>query len=921
MADFNFGVLTPTPRVGVDGSALARVLDSALSATGEKERWEVTGDGFWRYLTPQGQPRRTQGWKLHVSATPASAETVLARSLTVLLDGCSPFKFANTTDHVAQLNARHAPRGNSGKFITIYPHSDEEAVRLADALHQATVGLAGPYILSDRPYVPGSLVHYRYGAFVEERRISNDGLYTWVIFDPDGNPVEDRRVGNYMPPTWAPCPFPDSGGYANSGTNGGDQGVLVGGRFLAQEAIRHVNKGGVYRAIDTLTGADAIIKEARPHVAADTAGKDVRDLLRAEARALETLGPLDVAPRMLMLFEHSEHLFLAEEAVPGVPLRQWVLDKIREGGWRRYVPGAMETANRLVELMAAAHRAGIIIRDFTPTNIMVLPDGQLRLIDLELAVVSGQREEAQTGSGTPGYSAPEQMAGAPAAIEADYYSLGATLCFVVMGSTPELLDDVPRGRPLGERLAEWLGIRRTPGLPAAIRALIPALMDDEPENRATTTQAMYALAAPRNAAGQLPQFHSPLGSSSADGPERVDVRLDDEQWQQAVDGIVGYLLASINPADDDLLWPENRGSGASDPCAVQLGAAGVVRVLTRCFELTGDQRLPEVIAIAVGWIARRLRPDLTRPPGLYVGEAGIAWSLYEAGRALNDHWLVERGLALADTLPVSSPHADITHGTAGIGLTFLHLWLRTGDEEFVQRASRSADTLIEVDRADPDGLIWGTPAAFDSRLAGGRYYGFAHGTAGVGYFLLAAALATGRSDCLKLAGEAGETLLAKATVAQGVALWGAGPGDITTAPYWCHGSAGIGGFLTRLHRATGDHRFDEAAHMSAQAVMENAWRGVLGQCHGLAGNGDFLLDMAEAGDGQRYEELAHQLARVIFASRAHRPSGVVFPGELGDLSATWAGGVSGILAFLLRLRYRSSRLWMVDSLLKQSHAS
>lgn len=238
MTDFNFSVLGPAPRVGVDGSALAQVLDSALSATGEKDRWEVTGDGFWRYLMRHGQSRRTQGWKLHVSATPASAETVLARSLSVLLSARSPFKFASTIDHVALLNARHTPRGHSGKFIPAYPHSDEEAVRLADALHQKTRGLAGPRILSDQPYVPMSLVHYRYGAFVEERRISNDGFYAWTILDPDGNPVEDRRVGQYLPPVWARCPFPQTRRNGAAPQNHKDQGVLVGDRFLTHEVIR-----------------------------------------------------------------------------------------------------------------------------------------------------------------------------------------------------------------------------------------------------------------------------------------------------------------------------------------------------------------------------------------------------------------------------------------------------------------------------------------------------------------------------------------------------------------------------------------------------------------------------------------------------------------------------------------------------------
>lgn len=425
MADFNFSVFSPVAGNGAAESVLADVLESQLRDSSEGERWDVTDDGFWRSLTPRDAARRRQGWKLHVSATVISAQTVLARSLPVLLKGRSAFKFVSTTDHVARLNSRHTPRGHSGKFVTVYPDSDEEAARLAEALHQATAGLAGPRILSDRPYAAGSLVHYRYGAFVEQRRITNDGLYTWVIFDPNGNPVEDRRAGQYLPPTWVRSPFPkvEEGGTANAKASGG--GVLIKDRFLVQQAIRHTNKGGIYRAVDHTTGAAAVIKEARPHVASDHDGTDVRDQLRAEARALEKAGPAGLAPELLMTFVESDHFFLAEEFVPGTTLRQWVLDRIHDGGWRRMVPQSLAMIESLVALMDAAHRAGLILRDFNPNNIMVRPDGELRLVDLELAVFAEEQTHEQAGAGTPGYAAPEQMAGKPTSMEADYYSLGA----------------------------------------------------------------------------------------------------------------------------------------------------------------------------------------------------------------------------------------------------------------------------------------------------------------------------------------------------------------------------------------------------------------------------------------------------------------------------------------------------------------
>jgi hypothetical protein len=931
--NFNFSVFTGERQTSTDFSELGEVLDSALRSLGETDRWDVSTDSFWCRVTPNKQLGQSQGWKLHLSATVSSAEVVLARALPVLLKGSSAFKFANTLEHVTQLNARHAPRGHSGKFITIYPESDEEAVRLAEVLHETTAGLAGPRILSDRPYAPGSLVHYRYGAFVEKRRISNDGFYSWVIFDPDGNPVEDRRGSTFQPPSWALCPFPiakDNGPKENdpqengaAATHADGRGVLVGDRFLVRAAIRHANKGGVYRAVDTDSGAEVVLKEARPHVAADGSGKDVCDLLRAEAQALEKVSPVGVAPRLLKLFEQSQHVFLAEELVPGVALRQWVLDGIRNGGWCRQMPRALETAGRVAELMDVVHQAGLILRDFNPNNIMVRPDGELRLIDLESAVMAethnAETHNAEThNAGTPGFGAPEQLAGARPAVEADYYSLGATICFIITGAAPYFLADRPKTRPLRERVADWLAVQgEAIDLPAEVYTLILGLMDDEPKRRWTTSAARNALAAAQQAQQQPPRRQA----GPDNGLDSTNDRLGDNQWQEAVDGCVGYLLAAMNPADHERLWPASCAPEVPDPCILQLGAAGVVGVLTRYFELTGDQRLPEAITTAGRWITRRVAVDAKRPPGLYYGAAGTAWSLYEAGCAVGDHRLVEQALTLADTLPVSSENPDLTHGTAGIGLTFLHLWLRTNDEKFAERAGKAADELIASASEKSSGISWGTPATFESRLAGRRYHGFAHGTAGVGYFLLAMALATGRSDCLELANRAGETLLTNASITQGAALWGAGPGDDPTAPYWCHGSAGIGSFLTRLHRTTGDDRYAKMADLSAHAVMGNSWSGVLGQCHGLAGNGDFLLDMAEGDSDRPYEVMAHQLARLIFAHRAYRDGWVVFPDERGELSSTWGGGVSGILAFFLRLRHRSPRLWMVDSLLERSHRS
>ncbi|MFH9958176.1 class IV lanthionine synthetase LanL [Streptomyces roseolus] len=887
---------------------LEDLLHRALIATDTGERWTTGSDDMWCRVTPLDGEQRPQGWKLHVSATAASAPAVLLKSLEVLLPDSSGFKFARSLERVGALNSRATPRGSSGKFLTVYPRSDADAARLAAELHRATAGLAGPRILSDQQYAADSLVHYRYGAFVGRRRLSDDGLLVWYFEDPDGNPVEDRRTGRYTPPEWAVSPFPAPAHVPSPAPPpAAPDPVVVGGRFAVREAIRHTNKGGVYRGSDVRTGAPVVIKETRPHVEADASGSDVRDWLRAEARTLEKLRGSGLAPEPLALFEHGGHLFLAQEEVPGVPLRTWVAERFRDAGGERYGAEATAQVARLVDLVAEAHAHGCVLRDFTPGNVMVRPDGELRLIDLELAVLADDAA-LPTRVGTPGFSAPERLVDAPVSPTADYYSLGATVCFVLAGKVPNLLAEEPQDRPVEERLAEWLdACLVSVRLPDGMRELILGLMRDDPDARWDPARAREALA--RMATGPAAPASRP--SSPGSTPSAAPAAAGGDAIGTAVEGIVRHLVDTMTPDDDRRLWPVSTLAGETDPCTVQQGAAGVLAVLTRYFELTGDPRLPGPLAAAGRWIADRTDPRSARP-GLHFGTGGTAWALYEAGRAVEDGALVDHALALAVAPQERTPSHDITHGTAGSGMARAHLWRRTGDPRLAALVGEAADRLAEAARREATGVSWPVPAEAVAQEAGKRYLGFAHGSSGIGCFLLAAASVTGRPVHRELAVAAGEHLVAHAVDVGGAAQWPAQTGDVPTAPYWCHGSAGIGSFLVRLWRATGDDRYGDLARAAGRAVVERASRAALTQCHGLAGNGDFLLDLADATGDPVHRARAGDLARLLVAERSRRGDHVVFPNEYGEVSTGWSDGSAGILAFLLRVRHTEPRHWMVQ---------
>src|SRR5882672_471511 len=178
----------------VDQAAEDELAQSARALlNGNQGAWDWKRSGVWTYLAPAGVQLVPQGWKLHISATSRNAQDVLTGVMPVLLGERVPFKFAANRTQVALLNCADTPRGGAGKFITVYPLDDAQAVRIAQACDHATEALQGPAILSDRALRPGSLVHYRYGAFEGFGVFDEDGQMTPVIRDPSGKPVPDER--------------------------------------------------------------------------------------------------------------------------------------------------------------------------------------------------------------------------------------------------------------------------------------------------------------------------------------------------------------------------------------------------------------------------------------------------------------------------------------------------------------------------------------------------------------------------------------------------------------------------------------------------------------------------------------------------------------------------------------------------------
>ena len=139
-------------------------------------------------------------------------------------------------------------------------------------------------------------------------------------------------------------------------------------------------------------------------------------------------------PQINDFFEEHGNIYLVMEYVDGITLEQYL---------RKFTKVEMTKAARwaveLTEVLAYLHGKNppIIYRDLKPANIIIQPDGKLKLIDFGAVFVTDfGRNREQFVTGTPGYSAPEQWENGGARKETDIYGLGAVLHEMLTGIHP-----------------------------------------------------------------------------------------------------------------------------------------------------------------------------------------------------------------------------------------------------------------------------------------------------------------------------------------------------------------------------------------------------------------------------------------------------------------------------------------------------
>ena len=194
-------------------------------------------------------------------------------------------------------------------------------------------------------------------------------------------------------------------------------GITLGGRFQLTTRIAIGGMGEVWKAKDLILGRIVAIKVLKEEYTGDPG---FLQRFRAEARHTALLNHVGIAN----VFDYGEEegsAYLVMELVPGQPLSS-IIEHEQVLSPDRTLSMIAQTARAL----SVAHAQGLVHRDIKPGNLLITPDGRVKVTDFGIARLADQVPLTQTGQvmGTAQYLAPEQATGQLATGASDIYALG-----------------------------------------------------------------------------------------------------------------------------------------------------------------------------------------------------------------------------------------------------------------------------------------------------------------------------------------------------------------------------------------------------------------------------------------------------------------------------------------------------------------
>ena len=263
-------------------------------------------------------------------------------------------------------------------------------------------------------------------------------------------------------------------------------GQIIKERYEIVEILGEGGMAFVYKARDKQLQRDVAIKTLKPNYVNQ---EKFVDRFRREAQTAANLNH----PNIVQIFDWGieDEPYFVMEYIEGNTLTS-IISGNRTVGLNDILYIGSQVANGLKE----AHRRGLVHRDIKPGNIMITPDGKVKVTDF--GIVSLQNEESditKTGAvlGTASYISPEQAQGKPVSFESDLYSLG-TVIYELIAGKPPFTGDSPIAtatKHLTDKPEKLSNYRKD--IPKALENAVLKLLEKRPSDRFKSAEDLRAL--------------------------------------------------------------------------------------------------------------------------------------------------------------------------------------------------------------------------------------------------------------------------------------------------------------------------------------------------------------------------------------------------------------------------------------------
>ena len=263
-------------------------------------------------------------------------------------------------------------------------------------------------------------------------------------------------------------------------------GQIIKERYEIVEILGEGGMAFVYKAKDKQLQRNVAIKTLKPNYVNQ---EKFVDRFRREAQTAANLNH----PNIVQIFDWGieDEPYFVMEYIEGNTLTS-IITGNKTVGLNDILYIGSQVANGLKE----AHKHGLVHRDIKPGNIMITPDGKVKVTDF--GIVSLQNEESditKTGAvlGTASYISPEQAQGKPVSFESDLYSLGTVLYELIVGNPPFTGDSpiATATKHLTERPEKLSNYRKD--IPKALENAILKLLEKRPSDRFKSAEDLRAL--------------------------------------------------------------------------------------------------------------------------------------------------------------------------------------------------------------------------------------------------------------------------------------------------------------------------------------------------------------------------------------------------------------------------------------------